>query len=78
MAEETGRRAPPWEVPTQQQQEPFLLEDDGAPVDVTQFVRFGLNHDNTGPRYNCTTRVALPSLLGVPPCMVLNEPWLAE
>ena len=46
MAEETGRRAPPWEVPTQQQQEPFLLEDDGAPVDVTQFVRFELNHDN--------------------------------
>ena len=44
MAEATGRQAPPWEVPAQQQQEPLLLDDDGAPVDVTHFVRFELNH----------------------------------
>ena len=44
MAEATGRQAPPWEVPAQQQQEPLLLDDDGVPVDVTHFVRFELNH----------------------------------
>ena len=44
MAEAAGRRAPPWEVPVQQQQEPLLLNDDGVPVDVTHFVRFELNH----------------------------------
>ena len=41
MAEETGRRVPPWEAPAQwlqSQQELLLLEDDGVPVDVTQFV----------------------------------------
>ena len=30
----------------QQQQEPLLLADDGTYVDVAQFVRFELNHDD--------------------------------
>lgn len=39
---------PPWEAPAQglQLQQELFLEDDGVPVDVTQFVRFELNHSD--------------------------------
>ena len=39
-----GRQSLPWRITMQQQQEPLLLADDGTYVDVTQFVRFELNH----------------------------------
>ena len=49
MADESGRSIPPWDASAclpQPLQELLQLEDDGVPVDVTQFVRFELNHND--------------------------------
>ena len=49
MADESERSIPPWDAPAhspQPLQEPLQLGDGGVPVDVAQFVRFELNHND--------------------------------
>ena len=49
MEGDPGSSVPPWDTPAftmQLPQEPLFVADDGSPVDVTQFVRFELNHND--------------------------------